>query len=63
MHVAGVADFVLLPVVVVPQHHVGRPSAAADQDVLSVDLEQPVLLRVQFRGELADSEIRVLAVR
>ena len=62
VHVARVANFVFLALLVHVQHHVMRPSASTDQDSLAVDPEDAVLLRIQFRGELADSELHVFRV-
>src|SRR5579871_1452416 len=38
-HVRDVTEFVLEPLRTLPQHHVGSPSSAADQNLLAIDLE------------------------
>src|SRR6202048_5108829 len=38
-HVPNIAKFIPQPLRVLAQHHIGRPAAAAQQDVLAIDME------------------------
>src|SRR5258708_39474715 len=47
-HILNVTEFVFEALLVFSTHHFWRPSAAADQDVLAVDVEGPPADRVQI---------------
>src|SRR5712692_5677322 len=56
-HILDVAEFVFEALRVFAKHHVGRPAAAADQDVLAVDVEGTSADRVQIGSDFADAEV------
>ena len=56
-HVLHVAEFVLKPLRVLAQHHVGRPAAAANQDSLAIDTEDPLIVGYYFRRDFTNSEM------
>ena len=61
-HVAHIAELIGEPLRGLAHHHVGRPAAAANQDVLAVDLE-PAFQAIRrllgdFGGDLANAEFR-----
>ena len=58
-HVLHIAKFILQPLRILTQHHVGRPSTAANQDVLAVNVERSAAYRVEIRCNFADAEFRV----
>ena len=61
-HVADVAEFVVQTLRVFAQHHVGSPAAAADQDVLAVDVEGASAGGVDFGSDFANAELGVCGI-
>src|SRR5262249_37585008 len=61
VHVLDVAEFGFLPLGRTAQQHVERVARAADQDVLAVDLEEPVSIR-ELAGDFADAEVDMRSV-
>src|SRR5580704_12963856 len=61
-HVADVAEFVVQALGVFAHHHVWGPAAAADQDVLAIDVEGASAGGVDFGSHLADSELGLRAI-
>ena len=61
-HVLHVAELVAQPLRVFAQHHVGRPAAAADQDVLAIDGKQPPVGRKHLGLDLANAKFCLRAV-
>ncbi len=56
-HIAHVAEFVVQALRVLAQHHVGSPAAAADEDVLAVDVEGASAGGVEFGSHFANAEL------
>ena len=56
-HVLHIAELVAQALRVLAQHHVGRPAAAADQDVLAVDGKQAPVGCEHFGFDLANAKL------
>src|ERR1700722_3809072 len=61
-HVFDVAEFIVQALGVFAKHHVGRPAAAADQDVFAVDVKGASTGGGYFRSDLADAELSLRLV-
>ena len=62
VQVADVAQLVVFARGGEAKQHILGPAAAADEDFLAVDVEDAMLLRVQFGGDAADAEIEFLDI-
>ena len=56
-HVADVAEFVVQALRVFAQHQVGRPAAAANQNVLAVDVKRAPADGVEVGSDFANAEL------
>ena len=56
-HVFDVTEFVVQALRVFAQHHVGRPAAAANQNVFAVDVERASANGVEVRSDFANAEL------
>src|ERR1700676_1394198 len=56
-HVADVAKFVMQALRIFAQHQVGRPTAAANQNIFSVDVEGASANRVEVGSDFANAEL------
>ncbi len=61
-HVLHIAELVAQALRVFAQHHVGRPAAAADQDVFAVDRKQAPVGREHLGLDLANAKFCLRAV-
>src|SRR5947207_5012848 len=63
VHVQRITQLRILALGLRAEEHVGRPTAAANQDAASVDPKEPSALRRRLRCDLANPEAHGLTVR
>src|SRR5438105_652625 len=62
MHVERVSQLRVLPLRLWAQEHVGRPTAATNENATAVDAEKSPALWRRFRRDLTDAETQILQI-